>query len=152
MAADYMCRVEKKYSSCCSQLDNGKGEVIWCHVWHITGQAQRVDDWCIKCYFKGRRTAPERNGERDKTMSETRLLMLKDTPVLETKGFEVRVLDFDHLPFQLRHDHVSFDHIYHGWTETRVLPIGRTNAKKILAGFGIRQNSAYAIASKMHFA
>ena len=81
-----------------------------------------------------------------------KLLMLKDHPVAEIVGFNVQILDYAHLPYSLRREDLNFDHIFHGWTESRVLSLSRSNAKKILAGFRMRQNNAYEIAALMHFA
>ena len=79
-------------------------------------------------------------------------IMLKDKPVLEIENYTCRVLDYDRLPVSLRYEAVSFDDVMHGWTENRTMSIGKTNAKKLLAGFGIRQSNPYLIAKMFHFA
>lgn len=79
-------------------------------------------------------------------------IMYKDIPVLEIDNYVCSVLDYKHLPYALKYDGVNYDDVYHGWTETRVLNISKTNAKNILAGYGLSQNNKYAIARKLHFA
>lgn len=78
-------------------------------------------------------------------------LYLKNKPVLEIEDYVCRILDYDLLPVSLRYKGVNFDDVMHGWTESRSLSIGRTNAKKILAGFGISQSNPYIAAKLFHF-
>lgn len=78
-------------------------------------------------------------------------ICLKDRPVLEICDYCCRILDYDHLPFSLRYEGVGFDDVMHGWTENRTMSIGRTNAKKLLAGFGISQSNPYLVAKLFHF-
>ena len=79
-------------------------------------------------------------------------IMYKDQPVIEIDEYVCRVLDYNHTPYPLRTADVTYDDIYHGWTETRVLNISKTNAKNILAGYGLSQSNKYVIAKKLHFA
>ena len=79
-------------------------------------------------------------------------IMLKDSPVLEINHYTCRILDYGLLPYSLRYPDVSFDDVMHGWTEARTMNIGKTNAKKLLAGLGIRQSNPYLIAKICHFA
>ncbi|WP_077612457.1 hypothetical protein [Clostridium sp. Marseille-P2415] len=79
-------------------------------------------------------------------------IMLKDTPVLEIEDYCCRILDYEHLPISLRYREVNFDDVMHGWTENRTMNIGKTNAKKLLAGFRISQSNPYLIARLFHFA
>ena len=51
----------------------------------------------------------------------------------------------------VRYEGIEFDDVMHGWTESRSLSIGRTNAKKILTGFGISQSNPYLTAKLFHF-
>lgn len=84
-------------------------------------------------------------------MSNTRYIMFKDTPVAKIQGFNVEILDYDRLPFDLRTKDLDFDMIFHGWTEKRTLNIGKTNAKAITTSLGIAQSNTYAIGALMHF-
>jgi len=77
--------------------------------------------------------------------------MLKDTAVLEIDNYHCKILNYDRLPVSLRYKEVSFDDVMHGWTESRTMNIGKTNAKKILAGFKMRQSNPYTIAELFHF-
>lgn len=77
--------------------------------------------------------------------------MLKDTPVLEIDSYRCRILNYDLLPISLRYPDADYDDVMHGWTETRAMNIGRTNAKKLLAGFHISQSNPYRIARMFHF-
>lgn len=77
--------------------------------------------------------------------------MLKDIPVLEIDQYVCRILNYDLLPISLRYSDVNFDDVMHGWTENRTMNIGKTNAKKILAGFKISQSNPYLIAKLFHF-
>lgn len=58
-------------------------------------------------------------------------LYLRNKPVLEIENYVCRILDFDLLPVSVRYEGIEFDDVMHGWTESRSLSIGRTNAKKI---------------------
>lgn len=78
-------------------------------------------------------------------------LMLKDTPVLEMEEYRCKILNYDLLPISLRYPDVNYDDVMHGWTEARTMNIGRTNAKKLLAGFRISQSNPYLIARLFHF-
>ncbi len=84
-------------------------------------------------------------------MSETRYLMYKDIPIVKIRGFNVEILDFDRLPYDLKTEKLDFDMIFHGWTEMRIMNIGRTNGKSITAALGISQRNTYAIGSLLHF-
>lgn len=79
-------------------------------------------------------------------------IMLKDTPVLEIDQYTTRILNYDLLPVSLRYPEVNYDDVMHGWTENRTMNIGKTNAKKLLAGFRISQSNPYMIARLFHFA
>ena len=79
-------------------------------------------------------------------------LMLKDDPVLCVTGFDVKIINKNRLPLSLRSDDVDFDRVFHGWTESRILNMSRTNAAKIMAGFRMSRSNSYDIAEKMHFA
>lgn len=79
-------------------------------------------------------------------------IMLKDTPVLEIENYKCRISDYDLLPISLRYSEVNYDDVMHGWTENRTMNIGKTNAKKLLAGFRISQSNPYMIARLFHFA
>lgn len=81
----------------------------------------------------------------------TTYIMMKDMPVLEIENYTCRILAYDYLPISLRYEGVMYDDVMHGWTETRTMNIGRTNAKKILTGFSIRQSNPYTIAKILHF-
>lgn len=83
-------------------------------------------------------------------MSKT-YIMLKDIPVLEIDNYTCRILNYDLLPVSIRYPEVNFDDVMHGWTENRTMNIGKTNAKKILAGFKISQSNPYLIAKLFHF-
>lgn len=78
-------------------------------------------------------------------------LYLRNKPVLEIENYVCRILDFDLLPVSVRYEGIEFDDVMHGWTESRSLSIGRTNAKKILTGFGISQSNPYLTAKLFHF-
>lgn len=78
-------------------------------------------------------------------------IMLKDKPVLEVENYNVKILDYDHLPVALRYEDVNYDDIFHGWTETRMMNIGKSNAKKILNALRVSQNNLYTIAKALHF-
>lgn len=79
-------------------------------------------------------------------------IMLKDIPVLEIEEYRCRILNYDLLPISLRYAEVNYDDVMHGWTENRTMNIGKTNAKKLLAGFRISQSNPYMIARIFHFA
>lgn len=79
-------------------------------------------------------------------------LMLKNNPVLEIDNYTCKILDYQHLPYSLRYQDVNYDDIMHGWTEARSMNIGKTNAKKLLAGLRISQSNSYLIAKICHFA
>ena len=78
-------------------------------------------------------------------------LMHKNTPVLEVENYNVKILDYEHLPYALRYEDVNYDDIFHGWTETRMMSIGKTNAKKILSALQVPQSNMYALAKALHF-
>lgn len=78
-------------------------------------------------------------------------IMLKDKPVLEIDNYRCKILDYSRLPLSLRYQDVNFDDVMHGWTESRTMNIGKTNAKKILNGFRIKQTNPYIIAKLFHF-
>lgn len=78
-------------------------------------------------------------------------ICLKDRPVLEISDYVCKILDYDHLPLSLRYEGVSYDDVMHGWTENRTMSIGKSNAKKLLAGFGISQSNPYLVAKLFHF-
>lgn len=79
-------------------------------------------------------------------------LMLKDIPVLRIEGFSMEILNYDLLPVGLRYPDVNFDDVFHGWTDRRVMHVGRTNGKAITAAYGLSQTSLYAIGKACHFA
>ena len=79
-------------------------------------------------------------------------IMLKDIPVLEIEDYRCKILNYELLPISLRYPDVNYDDVMHGWTEKRTMNIGRTNAKKLLAGFRISQSNPYMIARLFHFA
>ena len=79
-------------------------------------------------------------------------IMLKDVPVLEIEDYRCKILNYELLPISLRYPDVNYDDVMHGWTEKRTMNIGRTNAKKLLAGFRISQSNPYMIARLFHFA
>ena len=79
-------------------------------------------------------------------------IMLKDIPVLEIEDYRCTILNYELLPISLRYPDVNYDDVMHGWTENRTMNIGRTNAKKLLAGFRISQSNPYMIARLFHFA
>ena len=79
-------------------------------------------------------------------------IMLKDIPVLEIEDYRCKILNYELLPISLRYPDVNYDDVMHGWTENRTMNIGRTNAKKLLAGFRISQSNPYMIARLLHFA
>ena len=79
-------------------------------------------------------------------------IMLKDIPVLEIEDYRCKILNYELLPVSLRYPDVNYDDVMHGWTENRTMNIGRTNAKKLLAGFRISQSNPYMIARLFHFA
>lgn len=79
-------------------------------------------------------------------------LMSKDIPVAKITGFFVEVLCPDLLPLAIRTPEVDFDRIYHGWIETRVMSMGRSNSEKIMDGFRLPRSNTYAAAASMHFA
>ena len=83
---------------------------------------------------------------------EKTYIMLKDQPVLEIDNYTCRILDYNHLPYSLRYEDVNYDDVMHGWTEARTMSIGKTNAKKLLAGLKISQSNPYLIARICHFA
>ncbi len=81
----------------------------------------------------------------------SRYIMYKDIPVARSYGYDVEILDFDKLPFALRTRDLDFDMIYHGWTESRIMNIGRTNAKAILNSLGLSSKNLYVIGEILHF-
>ena len=72
--------------------------------------------------------------------------------MLEIENYVCRILDYGRLPISLRYEGVNYDDVIHGWTENRTMSLGKTNAKKILAGFGISQTNPYLVAKLFHFA
>lgn len=44
-------------------------------------------------------------------------IMYKDQPVIEIDEYVCRVLDYNHTPYPLRTAGVTYDDIYHGWTD-----------------------------------
>ena len=79
-------------------------------------------------------------------------IMLKDIPVLEIENYRCKILNYELLPISLRYPDVNYDDVMHGWTENRTMNIGRTNAKKLLAGFRLSQSNPYMVARLFHFA
>lgn len=79
-------------------------------------------------------------------------IMLKDIPVLEIENYNCRILNYERLPISLRYPEVNYDDVMHSWTENRTMNIGKTNAKKLLAGFRISRSNPYMIARLFHFA
>ncbi len=82
---------------------------------------------------------------------EKTYICLKDQPVLEICDYRCRILDYDRLHVSLRYEGVGFDDVMHGWTENRTMSMGKTNAKRLLAGFGISQSNPYLVAKLFHF-
>ena len=70
-------------------------------------------------------------------------IMLKDIPVLEIENYRCKILNYELLPISLRYLDVNYDDVMHGWTENRTMNIGRTNAKKLLAGFHLSQDISF---------
>lgn len=79
-------------------------------------------------------------------------IMLKDQPVLEIDNYHCSILNYELVPISLRYPGVNYDDVIHGWTENRTMNIRKTNAKKLLASFRIRQSNPYMIAKIFHFA
>ena len=72
-------------------------------------------------------------------------IYLKDLPVLSVNANgDCRILDFDHLPFALRKDQVTFPDFYE-WASNRPLSIDRTHAKEILNAFRLSQANRFEI-------
>lgn len=72
-------------------------------------------------------------------------LLLKNAPVLEIEDDGTCfVLDFDHLPFALRKENVTYSEFVE-WAMNRTLSIGRSYAKEILSTLRLSQNNRYAI-------
>lgn len=80
------------------------------------------------------------------------MIMLKDIPVLAIENYNCKILNYGLLPISLRYPDVNYDDVMHGWTENRTMNIGKTNAKKLLAGFRMSQSNPYMIARLFHFA
>lgn len=80
------------------------------------------------------------------------MIMLKDIPVLAIENYNCTILNYELLPISLRYPDVNYDDVMHGWTENRTMNIGKTNAKKLLAGFRMSQTNPYMIARLFHFA
>ena len=78
-------------------------------------------------------------------------LMSKDIPVAKITGFYVEVLRQDLLPLAIRTPDVDFDRIFHGWIDTRIMSMGRSNSDKIMDGFRLPRSNPYAAAAAMHF-
>ncbi len=79
-------------------------------------------------------------------------LMLEDIPVLEIDNYNCKILNYDLLPVALRYQDVNYDDVMHGWLESRNMSLGKSNAKKLMAAFGIPQGNQFQIARKFHFA
>lgn len=79
-------------------------------------------------------------------------LMLKNEPVLQIDGMNITIINYDLLPVGLRYPDVSFDDVFHGWTENRIMHIGRTNAKAIAAAYRVSQSNLYVMGKACHFA
>lgn len=79
-------------------------------------------------------------------------IMLRNIPVLEIEDYRCKILNYGLLPISLRYPDVNYDDVMHGWTENRTMNVGRTNAKKLLAGFRLSQSNPYMIARLFHFA
>lgn len=72
-------------------------------------------------------------------------LLLKDKPVLKIQDNGVcKVLDFDHLPFSLRKENVTFAD-FTQWASKRVLPGNRTYANELMEALQLSQKSRYAV-------
>ena len=84
-------------------------------------------------------------------MSQIQYIMYKDIPVAKINGFDVNIINFDRLPFELHTRELDFDMIFHGWTEIRIMNIGRTNAKALTASLHLSQKNTYAIGKLLHF-
>lgn len=79
-------------------------------------------------------------------------LMLKDTPVMEINNYTCNILHYDLLPIGLRYKDVCYDDVMHSWLESRNMSLGKSNAKKLMAAFGIPQGNQFQIARRFHFA
>ena len=82
---------------------------------------------------------------------KAKYIMYKNIPIVRSFGYDVDILDFDKLPFCLKTPDLDFDMIFHGWTESRIMNIGRTNAKAITDSLGISSKNLYAIGEILHF-
>lgn len=72
-------------------------------------------------------------------------LYLKDDPVLEIcENGNCRILDFDHLPFALRKEKITYPEFVE-WASNRTLSIGRSFAKEILNSLRLSQTNRYAV-------
>lgn len=78
-------------------------------------------------------------------------LMLKDIPVLEIEeGARCRIMNYDLLPHILRKPDVNIEDYLFQWVQNRVLPIDRSNAKKLLNSLRISQVNKYKICLECH--
>ena len=82
---------------------------------------------------------------------KAKYIMYKNIPIVRSFGYDVDILDFDKLPFCLKTPDLDFDMIFHGWTESRIMNIGRTNAKAITDSLGISSKNLYAIGEILHY-
>ena len=72
-------------------------------------------------------------------------LLLKDRPLLTIHdNGTCEIIDFDHLPFALRRDPVTFVEFIE-WASSRTLSMGRSYAKEILNALRLSQTNRYAV-------
>ena len=72
-------------------------------------------------------------------------LLLKDRPLLTIcDNGTCEIIDFDHLPFALRRDPVTFVEFIE-WASSRTLSMGRSYAKEILNALRLSQTNRYAV-------
>lgn len=79
-------------------------------------------------------------------------LMIKNTPILEIYNYSCKILRYDLLPIGLRYTDICYDDVMHSWLERRNMSLGKSNAKKLMAAFGIPQGNQFQIARRFHFA
>lgn len=72
-------------------------------------------------------------------------LLLKDLPLLTIHdNGACEIMDFDHLPFALRKEPVTFVE-FAEWASSRTLSIGRSYAKEILNALRLSHTNHYAV-------
>ena len=76
----------------------------------------------------------------------------KDLCVMEFNSKDgCKILDYSMLPYPLMHTDVSYDDVY-SWLQTRVMDIGRTNAKSLCRVLRLPQSNKMVIGELMHYA